>query len=153
MNGPGVVLMRKFLIGVAVVAAVIGLAVGLHYAFPPTYVGICANTKTHVRLPDKDCQPRQDANDDWVYYNSDDSIPAVGDATDDGAADAPDPDEVKRGGVPAQGQQANSNSDGNGNTGFSPGEDGGGGSDVGVNSGGDDGGENAGSGGGGDDGE
>lgn len=145
--------MRGFLIGVVVVIAVIGVSIGLHYVFPPTYLGICTDAKTHVRVPDKDCQQARNADDNWVYYDSDHSIPAIGQQAEDGAADAPDEDEIKRGGVPAQGQQANSNSDdNNGNTGFSPGEDGGGGSDVGVNSG-DDGGENVGSGGGGEDGE
>ena len=147
--------MRTFLVIAAVVVAAAG---GLFVlgSLPRDYVGVCADTRTHVRVPDQKCEPATNS-DDWVYYDSTGDIPAVGQQAEDNTAEGPDKDDtVRRGGVPAQGQQANSDDDGNtGNTGgggFEPG--GGGGSEVGVNSG-DEGGENenVGSGGGGEDGE
>lgn len=145
--------MRKFLLGIGIAVAVLGVIVGFNYLVPHSYLGICTNTKTHVRLPDKDCRPAS-GDDGWTYYDSNSDIPAVGQEADDGAVDAPDQDDqVKRGGVPEQGQEAvNNNDDNNSNPGgdFEPA---GGGSDVGVNSGDEGGDENAGSGGGGEDGE
>ena len=130
-----------------VVAGVLVLAI----VGPRSYVGICADTKAHVRVPDQKCEPKTTAEFDWVYYNSNDDVPAVGQQAEDNIAEAPEKDDdVKRGGVPAEGQQASSNGDdnvGNSGGGVEPG-----GSDVGVNSG-DEGGENAGSSGGGEDGE
>jgi hypothetical protein len=144
--------MRVFLIFFAVV--VCGVVV-LAVLSPSSYVGVCADTKTHVRVPDKKCEPKTSDGDDWVYYNSNDDIPAVGQQAEDNIAEAPDKDDdVKRGGVPEEGQQGESNSGDNvGNSGgdFEP-AGGGSGSEVGVNSG-DEGGENAGSSGGGEDGE
>ena len=149
--------MRRFLIVVAVIIAGIGGLVALGYLVPRDYVGICVDTKTHLRVPDQKCEPTSNS-DDWVYYDSNGNIPAVDQFAEDNIAEGPDKDDnVKRGGVPEQGQQASSNSDDDrnaGNTGgggFEPA--GGGGSDVGVNSGDEGGDENAGSGGGGEDGE
>jgi hypothetical protein len=63
------------------------------------------NTDSHVRLPDQDCQPLRDAVDGWVYYHSGSTIPAIGAKADAGTTDA-DGDQVKQGGVPAQGVQS-----------------------------------------------
>ncbi len=113
--------MRKLQIGVVAVVAAVGIGVGLHFIFPPSYVGICTNTKTQVRLPDRNCEPIRDANMDWVYYNSGRIIPAVGQQAEDGSASVPDGDNVTRGGVPAQGELED-----NGDTGDSSGGGGGG---------------------------
>jgi hypothetical protein len=146
--------MRGFLIFVAVAICGIGGIVAIGYLAPHSYVGVCRDTRSHQRVPDKDCA--QATNDfGWVYYDSNGDIPAVGQQAEDNIAEGPDKDEdVRRGGVPEEGQQANSNSDNDSNTGggFEPGD--GGGSDVGVNSGDEGGDENVGSsGGGGEDGE
>lgn len=143
--------MRKFLIFVAVVACVIGGIVAINYFGPHTYLGICTDKKTHVRLPDKDCQPPTNT-DDWTFYDANTDIPAVGQEADDGAADPPEEDQIKRGGVPPQGQQPNVDNEIDDH--LEPGGGAGGDDEVGVNSG-DEGGENenVGSGGGGEDGE
>lgn len=142
--------MRTFLIIVAALVCVIGGLFALG-SLPRDYVGVCADTRTHTRVPDAKCEPTS-KDDDWVYYDSTGDIPAVGQFAEDNIAEGPDKDDtVKRGGVPAAGQQADSNSDNTGNTGgggdFEPA--GGGGSEVGVNSGDEGGEENVGSGGGG----
>lgn len=144
--------MRGFLIFVAVAVLGIGGLITVGYLVPRDYVGVCRDAKSHQRVPDKNCA--QTTNDfGWVYYDSNGDIPAVGQQAEDNIAEGPDKDEdVRRGGVPEQGQQANSDNTGNTGGGFEPGD--GGGSDVGVNSGDEGGDENVGSsGGGGEDGE
>ena len=148
--------MLKLRIVLAMAVALVCLGVVLHFIFPPSYVGICANTNTQVRLPDQDCQPVPGSGRGWVYYSSGDAIPAVGARADDGSADAPEGN-VTRGGVPARGEQADDSNvgnsgggDGGGDDGVDPG-DGGGDDDDGGGSGGS--GSGGGGGGGGDDGE
>lgn len=145
--------MRGFLIFVAVAVLGIGGLITVGYLVPRDYVGVCRDAKSHQRVPDKDCA--QATNDfGWVYYDSNGDIPAVGQQAEDNIAEGPDKDEdVRRGGVPEEGQQSNSDNDSNTGGGFEPaGNDSG--SDVGVNSGDEGGDENVGSsGGGGEDGE
>jgi hypothetical protein len=105
--------MRRSHVVVAGLVALVGLGVGLHFAFPPSYVGICANTKTHIRVADGNCQPIRDVDDGWIYYDTGATIPAVGQQADDGSVSAPDGDQVKLGGVPAQGQLENNGDNGN----------------------------------------
>ena len=135
--------MRKLYLGlVALVVAFVGVPLAIGLLTPDDYVGVCANATTHVRLPDQDCQPVRNSDDDWVYFDSGSSVPAVGQSASSGSSSSPGSGNVQLGGVPAQGQQSDDSDD-----------DDNGGNNNGVNSGDDDDDDGGGSSGGDDDGD